>query len=167
MIHDTNNFWEQLERLEKLIRAAEFKAGVIFSFHSLILGVFADRLAKYENLFLEDKLFLALSILWLIAVMVSVYYCFRCFMPDMELKYDTNVFFFRDAAHEFPSSKEYAKELIKTCTEEEKMLTMLSEQIHAESVIIEKKFYNIKRAFQFFILSFIFMLFTVGYWIFI
>ena len=47
-------------------------------------------------------------------------------MPDMELKYDTNVFFFKDAAHEFPDAKEYAKELIKTCTEEEKMLTLPS-----------------------------------------
>ena len=44
MIHDPNNYWEQLERLEKLIRAAELKAGIIFSFHSLILGLFIDRL---------------------------------------------------------------------------------------------------------------------------
>ena len=36
MSHDTNDYWEQLERLEKLIRASEFKAGVIFSIHSLI-----------------------------------------------------------------------------------------------------------------------------------
>ena len=40
MAHDPNNYWEQLERLEKLIRASELKAGVIFSFHSLILGLF-------------------------------------------------------------------------------------------------------------------------------
>jgi len=37
---DPNNFWEQLERLEKLIRSSELKAGIIFSFHSLILGLF-------------------------------------------------------------------------------------------------------------------------------
>lgn len=43
MAQDPNNYWEQLERLEKLIRASELKAGVIFSFHSLILGLFVDR----------------------------------------------------------------------------------------------------------------------------
>ena len=43
LIHDPNNYWEQLERLEKLIRASELKAGVIFSFHSLVLGLFFDR----------------------------------------------------------------------------------------------------------------------------
>ena len=41
---DPNNYWEQLERLEKLIRASELKAGVIFSFHGLILGVFFEGL---------------------------------------------------------------------------------------------------------------------------
>ncbi len=35
MRQDPNNYWEQLERLEKLIRASELKAGIIFSFHSL------------------------------------------------------------------------------------------------------------------------------------
>ena len=34
MSQDSNNYWEQLERLEKLIRASELKAGVVFSFHS-------------------------------------------------------------------------------------------------------------------------------------
>ena len=40
MHHDPNNFWEQLERLEKLIRASEMKAGLILSFQSIILGLF-------------------------------------------------------------------------------------------------------------------------------
>ena len=47
---DPNNYWEQLERLEKLIRASELKAGVIFSFHSLILGLFVDRLDFFKPL---------------------------------------------------------------------------------------------------------------------
>lgn len=164
MNQDTNNYWEQLERLEKLIRASEFKAGIIFSFHSLILGLFAEGINRYASLFLVDKLFLTLSILWLLSVIVSIYYCFRCFMPNMELKYDTNVFFFKDAAIKFDSPKEYADELIKTCTKEDEMVRKLSEQIHAESVIINKKFYNIVKAFQFFILSFIFMVIALIYW---
>ena len=48
---DPNNYWEQLERLEKLIRASELKAGVIFSFHSLILGLFADKIEYFQEIF--------------------------------------------------------------------------------------------------------------------
>lgn len=165
MTQDTNNYWEQLERLEKLIRASEFKAGAIFSFHSLILGFFADRLENFEHVLQESYLFLVLLILWFLSVTVSIYYCFRCFMPHMEMHYDDNVFFFRDAVFKFGTSKEYAKKLTETCLKEEEMVSQLSEQIHAESVIIEKKFYNVKRAIQFFILSFIFVATGLAYWI--
>jgi len=53
---DSNNYWEQLERMEKLIRAAEVKAGVIFSFHSLILGLFVDRMRHIDQGFFRHDL---------------------------------------------------------------------------------------------------------------
>lgn len=167
MDQDTNDYWEQLERLEKLIRASEFKAGVIFSFHSLILGLFMDRLDKFEPILKESSLFLALSAFWLISVVISIYYCFRCFKPHMELKYDKNVFFFGDATKNFGSVKDYSKELIKVCANTEEIVDKLSEQIHAESVIITKKFDHVKRAIQFFIISFIFVMISLSYWIFL
>ena len=165
MIHDTNNYWEQLERLEKLIKASEFKAGVIFSFHSLILGLFLDRLEKFQYILQNSTFFLALSILWLLSVLISIYYCFRCFKPHMELKYDKNVFFFRDATYDFGNAKEYSKKLIEVCSSEDEIVAKLSEQIHAESIIITKKFDNVKKAIQFFIISFVFVIVSLSYWI--
>lgn len=166
MIHDTNNYWEQLERLEKLIRASEFKAGIIFSFHSLILGFFADRIDNFQLILQESMFFLIILICWLLSLSISIYHCFRCFKPHMEIGYDKNVFFFRDAVFKFGSQKEYAKELVKVCSSEDEIVNKLSEQIHAESVIIEKKFYCVKRAIQYFILSFIFIAMGLSFVIF-
>ena len=165
MTHDTNNYWEQLERLEKLIRASEFKAGVIFSFHSLILGLFLDRLEKFQYILQDSSLFLILAILWLVSVLISIYHCFKCFKPHMELKYDKNVFFFRDATYEFGTAQEYSKKLIDVCSTEDEMVAKLGEQIHAESVIITKKFNNVKHAILYFIVSFIFVVISLSYWI--
>lgn len=166
MEQDTNNYWEQLERLEKLIRASELKAGILFSFHSLVLGLFVDRIQNFEHLFKQSIPFLVLAIFWALAVVVSIYYCFRCFQPSMQLKYRKNVFFFRDAAKEFKDVKDYVKEITRICENTEEVIVRLSEQIHAESVIIEEKFFNVKRAIQYFLLSFIFILCMVGIWIF-
>ena len=47
-----------------------------------------------------------------------------------------NVFFFKDAASNFGSIQEYTKELMKVCSSEEELYTMLSEQIFIESEII-------------------------------
>lgn len=81
----------------------------------------------------------------------------------MELSYDKNVFFFKDAVDKLGSVKEYSKVLMKVCATEKQIVQKLSEQIHAESVIIDKKFYNVKRASQFFIISFLVLILALLY----
>ncbi|NNE02804.1 MAG: hypothetical protein HKN52_06515 [Eudoraea sp.] len=161
MTQDPNNYWEQLERLEKLIRASEFKAGVIFSFHSLILGLFADRLDYLEPLFQENPIFTVFASLWLLFVLISIYYCFRCFMPRMEMKYDDNVFFFRDAVKAFGNTEEFTKRLMEISENENELFTQLSQQIHAESKIIYEKFASVRQSLKFFALSFIFAMLSL------
>jgi len=158
---DPNNYWEQLERLEKLIRASELKAGVLFSFHSLILGLFAERLDFFEPMFRSNVWFTVFFVLWLICVLISVYYCFKCFMPRMEMKYDDNVFFFRDAVKAFGNSEDFTKKIIDICGSEEELYTQLAEQIHAESKIIEEKFGSVQKSLRFFALSFVFAILSL------
>lgn len=165
-MQDTNNYWEQLERLEKLIRASELKAGILFSFHSLILGIFVDRIAVLESAFANSSLFVAFAILWIFAVLISIYYCFKCFQPNLELKYDKNVFFFGDAAHKYENVKTFTKEITTICLSNDDIVEKLSEQIHAESVIIDRKFYYVKKAIQFFVLSFVFIVLMMSVWVF-
>lgn len=81
----------------------------------------------------------------------------------MELSYDKNVFFFKDAVDKFGGVKEYSKVLMKVCATEKQIVQKLSEQIHAESVIIDKKFYDVKRASQFFIISFLVLILALLY----
>ncbi len=162
---DPNNYWEQLERLEKLIKGSELKAGVIFSFHSLILGLFVDRLEYIGSLLKENVFFMVLVALWLICVLISVYYCFICFKPQMELKYQKNVFFFRDAVYAFGSVEEYVKKTIEICGDHAKLFEQLSEQIHAESKIIDGKFTCVQKSIKYFALSFIFVLSFVVFWL--
>lgn len=158
MIQDSNNYWEQLERLEKLIRASELKAGVIFSFHSLILGLFADRLIFFNELFKDNIPLIILSILWLFSVLTSIFFCFKCFRPRIELKYDKNVFFFKNAVYAFGDIKEYSKKLMEVCGSEEELYDQLSQQIHVESKIIDQKFISVNKSIKFFGISFIFVI---------
>jgi hypothetical protein len=162
---DPNNYWEQLERLEKLIRASELKAGVIFSFHSLILGLLVDRIEHFKDVFMEHTVLLALLLCWFVFVAISIFYCFRCFRPNMEMSYKKNVFFFSDAVTKFGNTEDYTKELIETCGSQEKLYQLLSEQIHAESKIINGKFRNVQKSIMFFGISFLFIIITSLYWI--
>ena len=164
-MQDPNNYWEQLERLEKLIRASELKAGVIFSFHSLILGLFVDRLEYFEKLFEAHVIFGALVGLWLLTVLISVYFSFKCFMPQIELKYPKNVFFFRDAASGFGNIEEYTQKLIDICGSEDELYSQLGQQIHVESVIIKKKFESVAKSLKFFGISFFLVMAILIIWL--
>ena len=165
MRQDPNNYWEQLERLEKLIRASELKAGIIFSFHSLVIGLFIDRIEQFQPIITSSKVFLVISFLWMACVLVSIYYCFKCFKPQIELKYDKNVFFFRDAVYGFGNVKEYTKKLLEICDSETELYEQLSEQIHIESKIIDQKFICVQKSIKFFGLSFIFVLAALSFYL--
>jgi len=164
-MQDPNNYWEQLERLEKLIRASELKAGVIFSFHSLILGLFVDRLDYFQKLFVAHPVFIVLIALWLLFVLISIYYSFRCFMPRMELSYPKNVFFFKDAVNAFGDNEAYSKKLMEICDSQETLYSQLSQQIHVESVIIEKKFVSVQKSLKCFGISFVFVMLILIIWL--
>lgn len=162
---DPNNYWEQLERLEKLIRASELKAGLILSFHSLILGLFFDRLDQFEITFESNTIFIVLVSCWLLFVVLSVYFSLKCFIPRLELKYDKNIFFFRDAAHGFGNIEEYTKKVIEVFNNEEEFFKQLSEQIFIESIIIDEKFKSVQKSIKFLALSFVFVVFLLGFWL--
>jgi hypothetical protein len=164
MRQDPNNYWEQLERLEKLIRASELKAGIIFSFHSLIIGLFIDRIEQFQPIIQTSKVFVVISLLWMACVLVSIYYCFKCFKPQIELKYEKNVFFFRDAVFAFGDVKAYSKRLMEIC-EGEEIYEQLSQQIHIESKIIDAKFICVHKSIKFFGLSFIFVIMALAFWL--
>ena len=165
MAQDSNNYWEQLERLEKLIRASELKAGVIFSFHSLILGLFVDRLGDFKGVIVSSNLLIILAVLWVLSVLISIFYCFKCFMPRIESKYEKNVFFFKDAASSFGDLEAYTKELIRICGSDQEFYRQLANQIHVESKIIERKFSSVQMSIRFFALSFLFIILFILVWL--
>ena len=165
MVQDSNNYWEQLERLEKLIRASELKAGIIFSFHSLILGLFVDRLSYLQEIFKENIVYIILACLWIVSVLISIYFCFKCFKPRIESKYDKNVFFFKDAVYAFGNIEAYTKKLMAVCENEEEFFKQLSQQIHVESKIIDRKFDSVQKSIKFFGISFIIVIVILVFWL--
>jgi len=167
MAQDSNNYWEQLERLEKLIRASELKAGVVFSFHSLILGLFADQISFFQSIFKESNIFIILAILWIASVMISIFFCFKCFMPRIESKYDKNVFFFKDASDAFGDMNTYVDKLMDVCDNSNELFTHLGQQIHVESKIIDKKFASVQKSIWFFALSFLIIILMLIFWLFL
>ena len=101
---------------------------------------------------------IVLGVAWLFSVLISIFYCFKCFRPRIALNYDKNVFFFRNAANDFGTINEYTKKLIETVGSEKELHKQLSEQIHVESKIIDQKFRSVNTSIRFFAISFVFII---------
>lgn len=162
---DAQNYWMQIERLERLIRAAELKAGLVFSFHSLILGICFEKIDDIQNIIEGHYVYWILSAFWVLFVLLSIYYSFKCFRPKMELKYDKNVFFFKDAAYNYNDIKNYSKELANVCADNGELVKQLGEQIHIESKIIDHKFVCVHKSIKYFGFSFLFVVLLIISWI--
>ena len=120
-----------------------------------IFGIFIDRIDDFREVINESIVFIILVSLWILSVFVSIFYCFKCIIPQIETKYDKNVFFFKDAAHAYGTIKEYSKKLMDVCKNHDELFAQLSEQIHIESKIVDRKFENIHKSIKFFVLSII------------
>lgn len=162
---EPENYWEQMERLERLIRASELKAGIIFSFHSLVIGVFFDRMEVLSETFHNSTIFIILVVLWLIIVFISIFYALQCFIPKLEVRFDKNVFFFKDAVNHFGDIHEYSKKLMNTVADREELFDQLGQQIYIESKIVETKFRSVKRAMKFMAYSCIVVVLIMILWL--
>jgi hypothetical protein len=86
-------------------------------------------------------------------------------MPRIELAYPKNVFFFRDAANSYGDIEGYTKKLIDVCGSEEELYSQLAQQIHVESVIIQKKFESVGKSLKCFGISFVFVMVILIIWL--
>ncbi len=160
---DSGDYWKQLIRLEKLRRSSEVKTTVVFSFHSLILGLCADRMDYFKALLSDNILMLIFGILWISATLISIFYCFKVFKPIIiNANYDPNIFFFGDVASKFKDVDEYVKTAIDITGTDDKLFPQLAQQLHVESMIVAAKFKNVKKCIFYFMLSILFVILVIA-----
>ena len=150
MRQDPKNDWEQLEHPEKLNSPSEFYSGVISSFPCLIIGFFFERLGEFPYVLLESTVFMGFAVIGFIAVLISVYYCFRYFRPQIEKIHNGFLFPYRDTDHAFPELDDYTVKIIEIFGRQEKFYRQLTVQFHAENKLIDKNMQSVHSTVDYF-----------------
>lgn len=164
---DPINYWEHIEQLDRLIRAAELKAGLIFSFHSIFIGVVIDKLDEVSAFMEEGPFFKVAVIIWFLLVVTSLYFAINCFRPKLEMKFDKTVYFFMDAHKSFGDVKSFRKNYREINQDPEELYGQLAEQVYIHSKIISHKFSTVQNSIKFLFLSFMWLLALVISYLFI
>lgn len=152
------NYWEQIERLDRLIKAAELKAGLIFSFHSLFVGIVIDQIDAVGVYMQDSYLHASMVVLWFILVLISLFHALNCFRPKMEMNFDKNAFFFLDANRGFGDVKGFRKAFRAINQDPDELYGQLAEQVYVHSKIIDYKFGTVQRAIKFLSFSFLWLI---------
>ena len=162
---DPVNYWEQIEQLDRLIRAAELKAGLIFSFHSLFIGIVIDKVDNVAGFMGESLFYKGAVIVWFLLVVISLYFALSCFRPKMEVNYDKNAFFFMDANRAFGDIKSFRRAFREINQNPSELYGQLAEQIYIHSKIIDHKFSTVQKSIKFLFMSFMWLLVLVFFYL--
>jgi len=144
-----DNYWYLINYLRDLIKASEIKAGLVLSFYGLLFNFFfqfSDHLFESAD---NDPVVYGFMALWFLFSVVSIFYSFKCFMPQIEDKFDKSVFFFGDIINSYGDVKEYVKELEKVSTRSRPLYDQLGEQVFVNAKITSGKFGNVNQSIKY------------------
>lgn len=141
-----NVYWEGIKYINGLNRSSEIKAGLIISFYGLLLGVVFQVAFEVGNKLDLNPILIITSLIFIFFVARSIYYSFKCFLPQIETNFESNAFFFHDAVTKYGSIKDYASHMMRLMDDETALYEQLGEQIYVNSLIASKKFKDVNKS---------------------
>ena len=157
-----DHYWGSISYVSGLIKSSEIKAGLILSFYGILLNFAYSYLEMVLN-FAKNAIFLYVLLgLWFIAIVVSIYYSVRCFMPRIEGEYEKNIFFFGDVISKFGNVKEFAKTFHTISSDEDQLFDQLGQQIFIISKIASVKFSYVNKALRFLAIGLLLLLVIIA-----
>lgn len=154
-------YWETIRHISELNRTAELKAGLIMSFYGLVLGVIFEMALNMETNFQPNVLLIIIVLTYFFFVGRSIYYAFRCFLPQIETSFDKNMFFFYDAITHYGDIRSYSRKFHGLLEKDKDLYDQLGQQIFIHSLIASNKLSNVNKSVRNLAASFILMMLAV------
>lgn len=154
-------YWETISYINGLNRSSEIKAGLIISFYGLLLGVVLQIVTSIETSFKLSAFLIVVLLIFTFFVCRSIYYSFRCFLPQIETKFDQNMFFFHDVITKYGDIHKFAERFHELLEDDQRLYAQLGEQIYVNSLIADKKFSDVNNSVRNLVYSFVPMLIGV------
>ncbi|MFT4848534.1 MAG: hypothetical protein ACI83B_001065 [Sediminicola sp.] len=156
------HYWNTIHYFVGLIKSSEIKAGLILSFYGLILN-FVYQNAESTMELLSGQVFLYILLgLWFCCTLVSIYFSIRSFIPRIENKYDSNVFFFGDIINKYGSINEFSKTFYAISEDRDQRYDQLGQQIYINAKIAARKFKNVNMSLRFLALGLVLLLLIIS-----
>lgn len=148
-------YWATINYITGLNRSSEIKAGLIISFYGLLLGVVLELLTRADTGLKLSLLLMAVLAAFAFFVCRSIYFSFKCFMPQIETKFEKNMFFFHDVITNYGDIDGFSDHFSALLDHADQLYDQLGQQIFVNSLIASKKFSDVNRSVRNLVYSFI------------
>ena len=154
-------YWETIRHISELNRTAELKAGLIMSFYGLVLGVVFEMALNIESNFQPNVVLVIIVLAYFFFVVRSIFFSFMCFLPQIETKFDKNMFFFYDVITNYGDIRSFSRKFHGMLDNDKSLYDQLGQQIFVHSLIASKKLANVNKSVRNLAYSFVFMVLAV------
>ncbi len=149
----TFHYWGAMDYLVGLIKSSELKAGLILSFFGIIFNFVYQNVARVKENLADYSFLYVLLFLWLISTLISIFHSVCTFIPRIEKKYDSNVFFFGDIVSKYGDINQFSKTFLKTTVDKERIYDQIGQQIYINAKITALKFKSVNTAIRYLVIS--------------
>ena len=154
-------YWEAIRHISELNKTAELKAGLIMSFFGLVLGVVFEMALNMESNFQPNAVLIILVAIYFFFVGRSIFYAFKCFLPQIESSFDDNMFFFIDVINKYGDIRSFSDKFHELLENDRDLYGQLGQQIFVHSLIASKKLGNVNKSVRKLAYSFVLMMLAV------
>lgn len=143
-----DHYWFSINYVASLIKSSELKAGLILSFYGIVLNFVYQNIEIFNADVAYPYVSNALLTLWIICILVSIFFSVRCFIPKIEDKFESNIFFFKDVISKYGDAKAFSKTFYEISIDEVAVFHQLGQQVYVNSKIADWKFKNVNKSIR-------------------
>jgi hypothetical protein len=131
------------------------------SFYGLVLGVIFEMAANMETNFRPSIFLVLVIVIYFFFVGRSIYFSFRCFLPQIKTDFDKNMFFFHDVITQYGDIRSFSGKFHDMLQKEDELYSHLGQQIYVNSLIVSQKLKNVNNSVRNLAYSFVPMFIAV------
>lgn len=154
-------YWNVLQYNVEWLKFSETKASVLLTVYGIIITIIYTNSADVFTAVENNSFIGIMSVIVSILSVISIYFAFKCINPRLKNLNPSSIIYFGHIKEKYNSFEDYFRETEMILENESDFSKQIAEQIHVNSQIAWKKFFNVTWSIRFFILSIIILLVTI------
>jgi hypothetical protein len=160
-MNKSDKYWSILQYNVEWLKFSETKASILLTDYGIIITIIYTNASDVLSAVKNNSFIATMSIMAATSSIISIYFAFKCINPRLKNLNPNSIIYFGHIKEKYSSFEDYYNMTDGILQNENEFSKQIAEQIHVNSQIAWKKFFNVTWSIRFFIFSIIILLVTI------